>query len=200
MISADNILKYKLTCKNRTSEIFVERIFDNNQYILKEVQGTKTTTYTMNNDRNISKVVINDNSVVFAMHKENGKIFVTDNRQFYAETDGVMWQQQSFDFKHILSNNKKKIEMFFIEEMDDEEDFEEGLETHKLVFVKKGKDTININGQKVAAQKLVLKSNLVPAFVWSGVYWVRESDGMLLKSVVPEEGPGSPKEVIELVQ
>ena len=90
----------------------------------------------------------------------------------------------SFYLSNFVKSNKKKTTVWVVNKAENN--------LRKMIFTKKSKETITINGKEEIALKIEMKPPGVAGIVWKAYYWVNPSNGQFIKYVGKKGPPGTP--------
>ena len=138
---------------------------------------------------------IADNSKITAEQAEDKIILsgLLKGKKIYTEqmNDAVKWSQSITYTLSRFSLSDKEEEVFRIFRPDNFE---------PVIFkaIKTGLDTLEINKRKIPVKKISLRPKGIKSVFWKGEYSFRNTDGLFIKYVGKNGGPGSPETVIIL--
>ena len=109
------------------------------------------------------------------------------------EKDGLPWfQSLYYSLSRFVKSDKEEIRFWMIRP--------DNLSLVKLVASKEAVETIRVNGQQEATQKVRISATGLLSLLWHGHYWYRQDDGVLLQYKDGKALPGRAKIMMYLSQ
>jgi hypothetical protein len=107
-----------------------------------------------------------------------------------------VWIQDTVSLLPIIQSGKKETPFVSIALKLDKNGLTIPGEIEKLglKWVRQNRENLTAAGQELPAIKYHLTVNDWRSVFWKAEYWFRESDGLLLKSIIPQ-GPGKPDKI-----
>jgi len=107
------------------------------------------------------------------------------------EIDGMDWYQaSSLSLRGLVTSADREKEFWTIRS--------DTLTVHKLKAVKKGLETVEVNGAKKEAVRIELSLTGLLSPFWKSDYWFSVPEGIFLKFQGPGGPPGSPETTVTL--
>jgi hypothetical protein len=108
------------------------------------------------------------------------------------EIDSHPWYQAlSLSLRALCDPKKESLEFWTLRP--------DNLEVHKLKAVRKGLETLTVEGKQVLALRLEVSLRGLAGLFWHCSYWLRESDGVFLRYQGPSGPPGWPETEVRLI-
>lgn len=99
--------------------------------------------------------------------------------------DAAPWYQAlSISLRNLLDQRVGALEFWTLRP--------DTLEVHKVRAVRQALETLEIDGEPVAAWRIELRLTGLKALFWRSHYWLRQSDGVFLRYRGPSGPPGQP--------
>jgi len=191
---------YRETVGN-ASTYFSWRIEKTGQQRIISVQEKNTTFIIHCSDTGETrryKVKDSDNNHDILAERQNDELKISGIRlgKAYNETvkiDKRPWYQAlSYSLRTFLESKDDAMTFWTIRN--------DTFEVTSLQAKKEGEEEVLVNGQKIAADKVVLRAEGFYAPFWHGTYWYRKGDMLFLMYRSVHGPPGTAETVVELME
>lgn len=111
-------------------------------------------------------------------------------RKSYNIGEEPWFQPLSYSLRSFIRSGAEKIYFWTIRP--------DTLDCVRMKAIKRGVENVNIDGNRVKARKVVVRSAGMLSFFWHCIYWFEEDSGLFVQYEGVHGPPGTPKTVVRL--
>ena len=165
---------------NQSSSDSITKYIRNTINETERSQGTTTTSFwELKSPNKTLSISVKDKIATIKVVTDGKEVIKTQSLSNFKLT-----YPPSFYLSSFVKSNKKKTTVWVVNKAENN--------LRKMIFTKKSKETVTINGKEEIALKIEMKPPGVAGIVWKAYYCVNPSNGKFIKYVGKKGPPGTP--------
>jgi len=138
-------------------------------------------------------VVSGDNDRTTVFRRRGNLVVIRSGEAGSVESvDDLPWLQTPFNLSSFIKSGAKSVKFLTASVSDELGDDEEPGSVITLVAKNNGRETIDLNGSPMEADRVTITLTGIKSLFWKITYWYRPDDGIVLQYKEARGGPGTP--------